>query len=938
MKKALIIIFSFLIFISEKVPAQIGEQNPPGMNWRYIDTNHYKVIFPEELTRTAQRVANIAEYLYDPVSKTLEVKPQRIDLILTNQSVISNGYVALAPRRTEWWSTAPQSSLIGTGDWYNLLASHELRHVAQFEKLNNGFIKVARLFFGETGQMVASYFSVPLWFWEGDAVCTETTLSNTGRGRMPEFDMEIRSLLLSGIKYSYYKAYLGSYRDWYPSHYNLGYLLVTNVRRNFGATAWSDVLDNTSLFSFYPFAFNSSLKKVTGKSIMEVYNDTMEELSIIWKEQLKGLTFTDGYTIQPSNLTKQKVWTSYMFPQYDGDGRLVAVKVGLSDPTTLVLLSREGKEQKLKQISPLDARISVSGGKIIWNEPEFDKRWMARSYTNILSYDLKNGETKYVKTKSRLFAPSISTDCKKIAVIEFTTSTECNLLILDANNGKELKRIKTDEFLRTPAWSQDDKYIVFTRQKMNGIALTILDTSTYEMRDVIPNTFENISNPTFCGNYILYQSPYSGIDNIYAVDIDTGQRFQVTSRMFGAFNPAVSYDGKMLAFSDYTINGYRIVEMPIEPSKWKPIDEIENRNINYYEPLIEQEQGGNIFSEKLIPNNQYEVKKYNPIANAFNLHSWGFTTFPPNLSLSLISTDVLNTTNITGGFEYNYNERTGNVFINASYAGLFPVFDLGLRYGGRVSTYDNGEYYSWRETGLSYGISLPLNLSKGIYTSSLSISTNIELQMISKQTYKEDFKLGNGNFIPIIYQMKYSRAQNSSTRDIYPVWAQNLSFGYQYTPIKSDYNGSRFFTQAELYFPGILKHHSLQIRGSYEIQKPDNYRFESDFSFSRGYKYKFHEKIYKFSVDYAMPLLYPDFNLGQYFYLSRVRTNLFYDHGIGQDNKFVNYQSLGIDVIFDSNFFTFIMPIDFGIRYSYKINEKRHSIQALILNSALYNF
>ncbi len=79
--------------------------------------------------------------------------------------------------------------------------------------------------------------------------------------------------------------------------------------------------------------------------------------------------------------------------------------------------------------------------------------------------------------------------------------------------------------------------------------------------------------------------------------------------MFGAFNPAVSQDGKMLAFSDYTINGYRIVEMPIEPSKWKPIDEIENRNINYYEPLIEQEQGGNIFSEKLIPNSQYEVKK-----------------------------------------------------------------------------------------------------------------------------------------------------------------------------------------------------------------------------------------------------------------------------------------------------------------------------------------
>ncbi len=935
MKKIFVIILFFFVFIPFQIFAQIGEQNPPGINWKYIDTTHYRVIFPEELTETAQRIANTAEYLYEPVSKTLEVKPKRIDLILTNQSVISNGYVALAPRRTEWWSTAPQSSLIGTGDWYNLLASHELRHVAQFEKLNSGFTKVAGLFFGETGQMIASIFSVPLWFFEGDAVCSETALSNTGRGRMPEFDMEIRSLLLSGIKYSYYKAYLGSYKDWYPNYYNLGYLLVANVRRNFGANAWSDVLDNTSLLSFYPFAFNSSLKKATGKNIIETYNATMDELTTIWEEQLKGLTFTDGHTIEPDNLAKQKVWTSYLLPKYDSDGKLIAGKYGLSDPPTLILLSNDGKEQKLKQISLLDMHLSVGGHKIIWNEPEFDKRWLGRSYTNILSYDLSNGKTKYIKTKSKLFAPSISPDGKKVSAIEFTTSRQCNLLILDAENGKELKRIKANEFLRTPTWSQDGKYIAFTRQNMNGIALTILDTSTDEIRDVIPNTLENISNPAFCGNYILYQSSYSGIDNIYAVDIDTGQRFQVTSRKFGAFNPAVSYDGKMLAFSDYTINGYRIVEMPIEPSKWKPIDEVEDRNINYYEPLIEQEQGGNILSEKLIPNNQYEVKKYSPIANAFNLHSWRLTTFPPNLSLFLTSTDIFNTTNMTGGFEYNYNERTGNVFFGTSYAGLFPVFDLGLRYGGRVSTYDNGKYYSWQETGLRYGINLPLNLSKGIYTSSLSIGTSVELRMISNQTHKEDFKLGDGNFVPVSYQIKYNREQDSSIRDIYPVLAQNFSIDYQHTPIKSDYNGGKLSAQAEFYFPGILKHHSLQIRGGYEIQKPDNYRFESEFPFSRGYKYKFHDEIYKFSIDYAMPLLYPDLSLSQYFYLKRIRTNLFYDYGLGQDKKTVNYQSLGIDLIFDSNFFTFIIPIDFGIRYSYKINEKNHSVQALIFGSAL---
>ncbi len=86
-----------------------------------------------------------------------------------------------------------------------------------------------------------------------------------------------------------------------------------------------------------------------------------------------------------------------------------------------------------------------------------------------------------------------------------------------------------------------------------------------------------------------------------------------------------------------------------------------------------------------------------------------------------------------------------------------------------------------------------------------------------------------------------------------------------------------FFARLGLFFPGLLKHHSLNIKGAYEGQRPDNYHFESKLPFSRGYHYKFHEDICKGSINYKIPLLYPDFSLGPVFYLKRIKANLFYD-------------------------------------------------------------
>jgi len=910
-------------------------QNPPGIKWKKIDTPHFEVIFPEEITFEGQRAANLMEHLYAPLSKTLETGPRRISIFLTNQGSIPNGYVALAPRMSEWFSPPPQSTFAGTNEWYNLLASHEGRHIVQFDKMNKGITKVAGVLFGEIGQMAFSVLLTPTWFWEGDAIDMETAISHSGRGRMPAFDMEIRTLLLSGERYSYYKAYLLSYRDWYPNHYYLGYLLTTHVRRDHGANVWSRVLDRATGFSFcpIPFAFSRALKKETGKGVTGIYEETMDELEALWREQLEGLSFTHARIL---NTEKKKVWTSYQLPQYMPDGSVIAAKYGMADPAKLVRLTPDGKEHEIEHFSPATT-FSTNGGMIVWDEIRYEPRWLARSYSVIVTHNPDTGKTKQITEKTRFYAPAISPDGNHIAVVEFTPERKCSLVILDAKDGSEVKRFLNpeNEFIRNPSWSPDGKRIVFIRHKHKGVAITIADTQTGQTRDVIPHSWEDISYPVLCGDYVLYGSYYSGIDNIYAIDLSTDQRYQVTSRKFGAFNPAVSPDGDKLLFEEYQVKGYDVAEMSLEPSTWKEIEEIEDRSIRYYEPLIAQEQGGSILDEESIPDVTYEVKDYSTFTHLFNFHSWFIVPTLPVGTLGIYSNDKLNTMSLQAGLNYNVNEKVMSGSLDLSYGGFFPILDAGVSYGGRASTYedesDEDKWDTWDETSARLGIRVPLNLSKGIHRSALEMGISAAFTDISNKTYVEEFDSGNGSLMPLTYSLSYDRSRQASIRDLYPRWRQAARISYSHTPVKSDYNGSIISSRARLFFPGFLKHHSLRVEGAYERQEPDNYRFESELLFPRGYGYKYHDDLYKASFNYSFPIAYPDFSLGPIFYLKRIRANLFYDHGIGRDRGANTlYNSVGVELSADFNIFTLPIPVDLGARYSYRLKDDEYRIEPVL--------
>src|SRR5690606_8928563 len=157
---------------------QVFDRNPypPSVKWRQIDSENFRIIYPGPFEEGAQRLMNRLEALRIPVSKTMGKAPRKISIILQNQTVESNGNVQLAPRRSEFYTTPPQRR--DYHEWMINLATHELRHVVQFDKLT-GYLRAP--FFEQLG-LAAYGITLPSWFFEGDAVVTETDLSLAGRG------------------------------------------------------------------------------------------------------------------------------------------------------------------------------------------------------------------------------------------------------------------------------------------------------------------------------------------------------------------------------------------------------------------------------------------------------------------------------------------------------------------------------------------------------------------------------------------------------------------------------------------------------------------------------------------------------------------------------------------------------------------------------------
>jgi hypothetical protein len=980
-KKAFLLFLLLTLFIfsnqllAQRTSYELG-LNPSKLKWKQIKTDKVQVIFPSGLEFSAQRVANLVHFLSDSTNISIGKTSGRVSIILQTQTTIPNGFVSLTPFRSEFFMTPPQFNFSGSTNWADLLTIHEYRHVKQALASKVGVTKVASLLFGQNGWAFMKSMALPRWYSEGDAVAAETGLTATGRGRTPEFDMEYRALRLENRDYNYEKASAGSLKDFVPSHYQLGYNLITYGRKKYGKNVWGKVLEDAGRYKgvFYPFSRN--LKKETGLRTSEIYRATMQDLDSLYQSDLAKLELTKSKKI--STKTKKK-YTSYRNAHFLEKDKIVVEKSSFDQIRTYYLMDLEGNEEKM--ILPglnidLNSTLSVANGKMAWAELTYHPRWFEENYSIIRINDARSvGTDNYstkknkITSKTKLFAPDLSSDARQIVAVKIPADLTYSLAILDADTGEEVRQLPNPEkyFFAFPQWAESDKSIISVVRNLEQSALAKIDAETGAIELLTEWSYEQITNPFPTPTHIFFAGSHTGINNIYALDLATKKVFQVTSTKLGAYQPSVSADGKQLIYSEFTSLGYDLMLMDLKESEWREIQPEKNENILSYYKVLEEQEGGSIISD--VPNEEFEVKKFNKISGLVNLHSWNpviSDAFEAEGGIELTAQNKISTFSASGRYVYNGTEDVGRIEGEVAYGEFFPILRAGFsetiknkRGKGVLTPFYNDRdtdtipylgalSKTWDEQILNLGVTLPFNLTSGNTISDLELSAdyqsinmfNINVQdsarfsqgdttaIIAIETYSPIAK--EERFNALAFQLDYSIFQTTALQNILPKLGFTLRANYR-TTIGDSFNQSNVFSLASrLFLPGFAKNHSLNFSAGLQTgeNRSDFYRFTNRFAISRGYDLPTTDGVSRFSANYTFPLFYPDLAIGSLAFIKRIKANVFYDITQFKFNDFERFgrdpkpfvRSAGVELTTDLRAFR-LLEIDLGVRYTYRMDE-----------------
>lgn len=947
--------------------------NPTRMKWEQIDTDKVQVIYPKGMDGHAQRAANIVHMLYDSSYYSLGDKKGKVSIVLQNQTTVSNGFVTVSPFRSEFFTTPPQFNFLGAASWWDFLAIHEYRHVQQFQNAKRGITKINSWLFGQNGWGGSSVLALPRWYFEGDATYFETALTTAGRGRTPDFDKLYRSLLLDGRFYNYEKASATSFKDFVPNHYNLGYYMTTHVRNKYGDEAFTQATQDAASYKGILYPFSRGLNKGIGLRTPQLYRETFEGLQEEWEAEKATIQLTPSTQV---NSEEKKAFTSYTNPVFLDNNTLIVEKRGFLDIMQYVRIDNEGNEKRIftpGRFLPYNANLSVRNGKILWSELAFDERWGNQDFSIIRTYDLNTKKRKTLKSRTKYFAPTYSPDGSKIAAVHIPESAQVELHILQETTGYLIGKVPNPENhqISFPSWIDDENLVVaLTHESKTAIAK--INLASGEMTLLKDWTTEQLSYPFPSGNYIFFNSTKSGIDNIHAIDTKTGTEYQVTSTYYGAKQATVSPDGKKLAYSEFTAEGWNLKTTNVDPTQWKPVQSSYATEIDFIDPTLDY---NNILDR--VPENNFETRKFNKNSGLFNLHSWSPILLHPNYGGIIYASNIISTFTAAASYQYNVNEEKGRFSAGLAYAELYPVFEASYRTGERERATRIFEqdldrprsdsirslaFSSWDEQDISLAVRLPFNISAGNHFGNLNLKAEYhylevdnftdEVPLLSNRSVRYDQV--SSSFSAIELEADLSRFQRTARRNVIPRWGQLLRVSYQRTFGSDLYQGDYFQVDGRVLFPGLWKTHGTALRFNYRQEDlRDTYKFRDDFFYARGYGAQLSDEIYRLGFDYSLPLWLPDIALGPFAFIQRVKATAFFDYmsatvndhpisslrslsRVSFEGTFPGFTetfgSVGADIRFDLRFMR-LLDIDMGVRYSYLLDDTTgdpHQIDLII--------
>ena len=707
--KRIILTLALMLPMSVSAQFYVTGDDPGRLKWNFIDTESYRVIYPQGSDSLAFTYARKLEKYKIPISRSSGyVTGQgdgKIMPVVIHAYNDANGSVAWAPKRMDIFSV-PSAYDPEPFPWSTMLSVHESRHVSQMQFGLTQRQKPGKWFLGEGWNIVTFLLYPGIAQTEGDAVVAETALTPSGRGRTADFLNYYWVAFDNDVHRKWFKWRYTSQKNYSPTYYALGYMTIGGFRSLYDYPLFvSEALHMSAEKPWKIGCLYDVSKKVTGNKWEDMWQEVSGAMYELWKADAEKRA---PYIIYERVLPESRLYTDYTGNLVVGND-LYSIKNGHEDAPTLVRIDSLGKEHRVRNFaySTSGLRWDKSSNRIYWSENIPDERWSLETGSAVKYLD-STGKTRTVRKDQLLFNPV--SDNGKTAVVRYHNDGHSSLEILDGENGSTIISIPAADSLQLveAAWLNGKVYM--TAISENGYGIYETDLEEGSIRNILRPQPVMVKDLGTYADELIFASDRTGVHELYHFNPVNGELRQKTSTRYGAYDFQYSEDG-YLYYSSQTVKGKHLFRTPTDAlfdrkvrfdSLYRyPIAE----KITQQEKELAREQGyADAVTLELDDVEISEPKRYRKVQHMFNLHTW----FPAYVSVDNImnsmSFDPLWQTislGVSGVMQNNLATAIGEVGYSAhkdsydpskwrhsghfkfTYSGLYPIFQFSLDFNDR---------------------------------------------------------------------------------------------------------------------------------------------------------------------------------------------------------------------------------------------------------------
>jgi len=795
--------FFIVIFISNSLYClgafnMFNGRNRAELNWYEVETEYSKIIYSDNLDKTALEAAAIADSTFLTLSKSFGVFPQnkkgnteKVIIYISDQDNISNGACVLNEYIFIWVNQNDYLKMFtGNHKWLRKVISHEMVHwflAYSIRDWISPFLPMSMISFPTNiNEGFAQHFSGEEWgFNRGDRYLRTWTFATTN---------------------NYNGRWLGGFM------YGNGFAFIKYLSEFYGEDKLFELLKYRNKIGLYDFnsAFN------------DVYKKSLNEMQREWTRYIKTWYYGEAYlkkvisddvmtkTNSLNDITPLKSSMIINDLVMKTDNIVLDVKLTKNQNYSslisgkLVIDSLKADKFIVKDINYIEEApaynsldISSQGDYITYSRYTRHKygRLAPRVYLyDILDdkkYDLNEGNHPVVTNEGEVFYQKLSLDencVYKTNIIEQSIKTDKFISFLPENQIGEMRLNSDDSILAISIFDSDRNFLV-----------SLFDTNTAEVIDVLK--FENMPQQ------IIWQD----IDKL-AVSVENSNTFVLDLYVYNTVDKSIKkYDGPplnvypvLITETENNLNTIAMTELERDMKVLGKVSFVEknvekefNTPNNYYSRWINRTAKYQI-PETIKAYESLDIKEYNSFKNIKFRQGFAYPTDTGVLG-SVVLSEALGKHLMMSMFYLPYNNKTQAIYylnyLNNVFKPAINLYSFKSKWVAGIS--DNEVYYNIiTQVGLNFN--MPIDFHQIPF---LSISyggginyNKFELTNDSKEyayLFDDDEIIIANTNIDLHYNLPWKN-------DLYhPVKALKTSFSFDYS--SENYGMKRDYWQLRLY-------------------------------------------------------------------------------------------------------------------------------------------